>query len=84
MEQSTHATAATDDAGSRNPHPWAPSGVPSPIDNLTGSVSDGQPAKACGWMKLRPRETPKEELKSSKLSKKMKHLSPLFESQLTE
>ena len=69
MEQTTQATATAGAAGSGNPHPTTPSGPPSPIDNLVGSVPDEQPAKAPDWMKLQPKGTPKEELKPPKLSK---------------
>ena len=84
MEQTTQATTTAGAAGSGNPHPAAPFGPPSPINNLTGSIPDGQPAKAPDWMKIRPKGMPKEEPKPPKLSKEMKHLLPLFKSQPIE
>ena len=62
----------------------APEGQAQPNVSWTGSDTNGQSVKAPVWMKLKPRKPPQEEQKPPKLSEKMKHLSPLFESQPPE
>ena len=67
-----------------NPDSIVPLGAPAANDNLTGPASGGQSVKALVWMKTRPTAPPNEEQKPPKLGERMKHLSPVFESQTKE
>ena len=83
MNPSTTSGPA-DATGIENLHSTAPVGGATSTASPTGPAPGSPPAKAPIWMKTRPLKPPPEKQKPPRLGEKMKHLSPLFESQTNE
>ena len=84
MIQQLPATATADATATENTNSAAPAGAPAAHDNLTGPAQGKLSVKAPVWWKTRPTVPPNEEQKPPKLGERMKHLSPVFESQTKE
>ena len=80
MNPSTTSGPA-DATGIENLHSTAPVDGATSTASPTGPAPGSPPAKAPVWMKTRPLKPPPEKQKPPRLGEKMKHLSPLFESQ---
>ena len=84
MIQQLPATAPAEATDTENMNSTAPAGAPTAHDNLTGPAQGKLSVKVPVWLKIRPTVPANEEQKLPKLGERMKHLSPVFESQTNE